>query len=241
MEEETLIVGSAREFPETRWSIVRSARQDAPTRRAALEELLTKYWKPLYFYVRRKGNSVEAAKDSVQGFCVHLLERDFFAKPDPARGRFRAYLRVAMDNYLRGEHERQSAQKRGGGVKTLSLDFEVAERALGDTTEAADAAYDREWAVGVMERGIERLEDEFKQGVRRGPFEAVVRYFRFAERLPYEETARRHNMTVSQFKAFLYRTRKRFRDLVREEVSQSLVDAASADEEIDALIRALQS
>ena len=92
-----------------------------------------------------------------------------------------------------------------------------------------------------MERSLKRLEDEFKQGARRGPFEAVVGYFRFAERLPYEETARKYSMTVSQFKAFLHRTRQRFRALVREEVSQSLVDTASADEEIEALVRALQS
>jgi RNA polymerase sigma-70 factor (ECF subfamily) len=240
MERETTILDGGRDFPETRWSLIRSARRDPQARRNALEELFAAYWMPLYFYARRRGSGVEAAKDAVQGFVVHLLEHDFLSRPDAEKGRFRAYLCTSFHNFLASEHERERAQKRGGGVRTVALDFELAENRLREAAEAADAAFEREWALGVMERSLKRLEEEFREGVRKGPFDAVRSYLQ-AARTSYEDCAREHGMTVPQFKAFLHRARTRFRELVRQEVAQTLADPSGSDDEISELLRALRS
>lgn len=241
MVDDTAMGGSARQFPQTRWSLIRSAAGAGGERRAALEELLGAYWKPLYFYVRRKGLAVEDAKDAVQEFCARLLAGDFFERPDPAKGRFRSYLRVSIDNFLRNEHEKRTAKKRGGDVKTVPLDVDVAESQLGGAPDAPDAAFEREWARGVMENALERLDAEFAAGRRQGPFDVFARYFQTGEPPPYEQTARELHMSVSSFKSFLHRTRERFRALVREQVAHTIGDEESADAEIGALIRALRS
>src|SRR5262245_20324830 len=105
MRDETAIGGASRDFPSTRWSLILSSRGTGEARRAALGELLEAYWRPLYFFARRKGRSVEAAKDAVQGFLAHLLEKDdFLARLDPAKGRFRGYLKTALDHWLVNLH-----------------------------------------------------------------------------------------------------------------------------------------
>jgi RNA polymerase sigma-70 factor (ECF subfamily) len=219
--------------------VILSAREGPGKRRAALEELLVEYWRPLYFYVRRKGRNVEQSKDVIQGFIGQLLQRDFVTRLDPSKGRFRSYLRAALDNYLANEHERDSAQKRGGNAKTIAMEFEVAERGVGGAPDTADLAYEREWALGVMERAIERLRKEFEQGVRTGPFDVVVRFFRPEGAPSYAEAAAECDMTESRFKAFIHRARVRFRSLVREEVSHTVPDPADVDDEIAELIKAL--
>ena len=241
MREETTIGGTAAEFPATRWTLIQSSRESDSARREALDVLLTTYWKPLYFYARRKGMNIEAAKDAVQGFFAQLLEQDFLARPDPNKGKFRGYLRTSFDHYLANLHESQSAQKRGGAVKTLPLDFDIAERDFAAAPAAADAAYDREWALGVMERATNRLQREFQDGVRRGPFQVFSAYFKNDQPPPYEQTAREQGMSVPQFKSFLHRTRERFREIVRAEVLHTVADASSADDEIAELLRALRS
>jgi RNA polymerase sigma-70 factor (ECF subfamily) len=241
MRNETTIGGAAAEFPATRWTLIQSSRESENARREALDVLLSTYWKPLYFYVRRKGASIESSKDAVQGFFAHLLEHDFLARPDPNRGKFRAYLRTALDNYLANLHEQQSAQKRGGGVRTVPLDFDIAERDFNNVPQSPDAAYDREWALGVMERATNRLQREFSDGVRQGPLNVFTDYFKTGLIPSYEQSAKAHSMSVPQFKSFLHRTRERFRELVRSEVIHTVSDAHSADEEIAELLRALRS
>jgi RNA polymerase sigma-70 factor (ECF subfamily) len=240
MGNETSMGGAARSFPATRWSLVRAAGGASEERRQALDELLGTYWKPLYFFFRRKGLAVEAAKDAVQGLCAHLLEGDFFARPDPDRGRFRSYLRATAAHYLVNQHAYATARKRGGGVKTLPLDLAAVEGELAAHPTPAEDAYEREWALGVMERCLERLRAEFDSGVRRGPFAAVLRYFSAGERPSYEATAREHGLTVSQLKATLHRARRRFRELVRLEVAQTLDDPTETDGELTTLLRALR-
>ncbi len=239
MAPETSIGGSEREFPNTRWTVIASSRSGADARAKALEELLAAYWKPLYFFVRRKGLSVEDSKDAIQDFFAHLLDREFLERLDPKKGRFRSYLRGAMDNFLVNRHEHRSAQKRGGGKKIVSLDFEVDESSTPGTA-SPEAAFDREWALAVMETALARLKAEFESGERKGPFALVKRFFDFtAEQPSYEEAAKESAMSVSSLKAFLHRARLRFRELVKEEV-QHTVDDGEPDREVDELIRALR-
>src|SRR5436305_8292516 len=135
------------DFPETRWTLILAWRAGERARREALEVMLAAYWKPVYHYMRRKGLDVDAAQDAVQELFAHLLAQDFLARLDPARGRFRSYLRSAADHLLINQHEQSSAKKRGGGQATLSLDFDVAERELGTPATSPEAAFDRDWAL----------------------------------------------------------------------------------------------
>jgi RNA polymerase sigma-70 factor (ECF subfamily) len=230
------------QFPPTRWTLIASARADAPARRAALEELLAQYWKPLYLFARRKGLDAQAAQDAVQGLLARLLERDFLARLDPARGRFRAYLRTAMSHYLINQHERDRAAKRGGDVAIVPLDFDLAERRLGGAPGGAEHAFEREWALAVMERALARLRAEFDRGQRGGPFALVAAFFGVGSEPPsYAEAAERYAMSVPQLKAFLHRARVRYRALLREEVGHTVADPAEVDDEIRALLQALEA
>jgi RNA polymerase sigma-70 factor (ECF subfamily) len=225
------------QFPTTRWTLILSARDSPQARREALEELLGRYWRPLYLFGRRKGVAPDDAQDAVQGFIAHLLERDFLAHLDPRRGRFRSYLRTAFSNYLVNERERESALKRGGGV--LALDFDSVEYRLASRPSAAEAAFDREWAVGVMSRALDELRREFESGARSGPFEVVARFFQSDEPPSYADVAVEYRMTIPQLKAFLHRARVRFRDLVRQLVADTVSDPADVDAEIAELLQAL--
>jgi RNA polymerase sigma-70 factor (ECF subfamily) len=228
------------QFPATRWTLIAAARSDPAARRAALEELLAQYWTPLYCFARRKGLDVDSAQDAVQGFIARLLERDAIARVDPARGRFRSYLRTALAHHLANEHAHATAQKRGGAAVIVALDFDVAERRLDGAPSLPEQAFEREWALGVMERALARLRGEFDDGQRRGPFALVAAFFGGAATPPsYENAAAAHGMSAPQLKAFLHRARVRYRELLRDEVAQTVDDPAAIDDEIRALLQAL--
>ena len=186
-------------FPTTRWTLILAAREGDEARRAALESLLATYWKPVYFYLRRRGLAVEAAEDAVQGFCVQLLERDFLPRLDPSRGRFRSYLLTSLDHYLANQHERETAQKRGGGVRLVPIDLALAERELAAAPAEAATAYEREWALGIMERALRRLRADYETGRRQGRADVFLRFFSFEPAPSYAEAAspgRAHGVAV---------------------------------------------
>lgn len=233
---ETEIGGPAGGFPGTRWTMILSSREGIDRRRSAMQDLLATYWKPLYFHARRKGLAIESAKDAVQGFCTHLLEQDFLSRLDPGKGRLRSYLRTSFDHFLMNEHEKNSAWKRGGKIAIVPLDFEAAEKAF-----RPDATFDREWAQHVMERAVANLRGEFENGTRKGSFDIAMRFFGFTEAPSYADAAKEAGMSVSQFKAFLHRTRERFREIVRAEVSDTVSDDREAESEVADLVRALKT
>jgi RNA polymerase sigma factor (sigma-70 family) len=227
-------------FPTTRWTLVLSARQGSEeTRRAALETLLSTYWRPVYVYLRRKGLPPEAAEDAVQGLFLRLLEQDAIGRLDPERGRFRSYLLTSVENYLVNLHERDSALKRGGGDKVVSLETVDVERDLPSAPEDPGRAFDREWALAVMERSVARLEGEYRDGRRKGSPAALLRFFRLDEAPSYTQAAADCGMTPSQFKAALHRARERFREILREEVADTVSGDADGAGELRALFEAL--
>ena len=233
--------GQARAFPSTRWTLILSSREQTGAKQVALQELIQTYWKPLYFYVRRKGRDSEAAKDVIQGFFLHLLQHDFLSRLDPGKGHLRGYLKRGIDHFLVNLHERETAQKRGGDLAKVSLDFEVAERGMRDLPERPDAAFDREWATGIMERAMGMLRAEFGDGKRRGPFELVEQFFQFGEAPSYRDAANKYDMTPAQVKAFLHRARSRFRDLLRGEVAHTVATPEEVEQEIGDLLRLLSA
>jgi RNA polymerase sigma-70 factor (ECF subfamily) len=227
-------------FPTTRWNLVLSARQgNEASRRAALETLLATYWRPVYVYLRRKGLPAEAAEDAVQGLFLRLLEQDALRRLDPARGRFRSYLLTALQHYLVNLHEHDSALKRGGRGGVVSLETLDVERDLPAAPPDPVRAFDREWALAVMERALARLEQEYREGRRKGSAAAMLRFFRLDEAPSYAQAAAECGMTPSQFKAALHRARERFREILREEVADTVEADSDGPDELRALFEAL--
>jgi RNA polymerase sigma-70 factor (ECF subfamily) len=228
-------------FPTTRWTLILESQRDAGAANAALEQIASTYWRPLYLFLRRKGVESATAEDLVQGFFVQLLERPFVTRLDPGRGRLRSYLLTGLEHYRINVHAKETAQRRGGGVRVLSLDVALAERDLAAATEAPEAAYEREWALGVLERAQARLEEDYRAGRRSGRFETIRRFFGFDRAPSYAEAAAESEMTVVQFKASLHRARARYRELVREEIAATVDDPSDVDAELGELLRTLGS
>lgn len=234
------MIEAASRFPTTRWTLILQARESPAARQRAFEELAKVYWRPLYVYLRSKGLDATQAQDTTQELLLQLMQRDVVAKVDPARGRLRAYLKTAAANHLVHEHEKTSAQKRGSGARVVPIDEKLAERLPYDTA-SPDQAFEREWALLVMHRALEALKAEFDSGARQGPFALVERFFRpGAEAQPsYADAAREHRMSLPQLKAFLHRARVRFRELVKEQVLDTVENEADAEAELGALVEVL--
>lgn len=229
-------------FPSTRWTLILSARESPDARRAALDDLLARYWRPLYAYARRKGLDRNQAQDAVQGLVVQLLEKDFLTRVDPGRGRLRSYLCTSLQHYLINLHEKERAQKRGGDVATLSIDVALAERALATIPVEPEAAFHREWALLLLDRAMQRLRQEFEAGKRKAPFEVVEAFFSTeSTREPpsYQQVAEKYAMTIPQVKSLLHRSRVRFRELAREEAADTVAEASEAADELRELMEHL--
>ena len=224
-------------FPETRWTRIVAARGQPELRRAVLEELCATRWRPLYLHLRKRGLPPDQAQDVVQGFLVHLLERDFLARLDPGRGRLRAYLKTALAHYLANLHAHEAAHKRGGG--RAPLPFDEVEAIVASSPADPDAAFDREWALEAFEGALTALEAELEGGTRRGPVAVVRTLFRFGDAPPYETLAREHGMSVPQLKSFVHRSRRRFRELLVERVADTVHSREEAEEELAELLKVL--
>ena len=224
-------------FPDTRWTRIVAARGRPELRREVLRELCATRWRPLYVHLRKQGLARDRAEDVVQGFLVHLLERDFLARLDPGRGRLRGYLKTALGHYLINLHEQESAQKRGGGAEALA--FDEVEAIVPSAPDDPAAAFDREWALGLFESAFSELETELASGARRGPAAVVRQLFRLGEAPPYEALAAEHGMTVPQLKSFVHRARGRFRELLLARIADTVQTAEEAEAELADLLRAL--
>jgi RNA polymerase sigma-70 factor (ECF subfamily) len=224
-------------FPETRWSRIVAARERPELRRGVLEELCATRWQPLYLHLRKQGVLPSEAQDVVQGFLVHLLERDFLARLDPGRGRLRAYLKTALAHYRANLYAHEAALKRGGGLRALS--FDEVEALVPAAPDDPDAAYDREWALRLIEDTLTELEAELASGARRGPVAVVRQLFRFGEAPAYDELAAAHGMTVPQLKSFVHRARGRFRELLLARIADTVQTPEESEAELNDLMRVL--
>lgn len=216
---ETSIGGSHRAFVSTLWSVVLAARDaDAPARREALQKLIESYWKPVYFFIRRKGADAESAKDLAQGFFAALLERNFLQYVRKDRGRFRTFLLTALEHFLADEHDRAQALKRGGGRSSFSLDFAGAEREMEgpSTSEAPDRAFRRDWALRVLARGLETLRASFEASGRKEEFDALRLHLAIGGEKPpsYADLAARLGVSEQDVANRVHRARGAYREVI---------------------------
>ena len=231
-------------FATTRWTVVLAAGdRSTPQADIALEELCRTYWYPLYAYVRRQGHSREDAQDLTQAFFASLLEKNYLEKIRSDGGKFRSFLLVAMKRFLANAWDRANSQKRGGGVIPLSLDWQDADTRyqINPTDNVSpDKLFDRAWAVTVLERVITRLRDENNAENKAALYEQLKQFLMVGKsEISYVEAAKTLQMSEGSLRVAVHRLRKRYRELLRDEIAQTLSDPAHADEEMQVLFRAL--
>ena len=230
-------------FATTQWTVVLVAGQrHTPQSDGALEELCRTYWFPLYAYVRRRGHTKEDAEDLVQAFFARFLEKNYLAGLSAERGRFRAFLLASLKHFLINEWKKSQRLKRGGGEQLLSLDWETADTKfqVASTSEPSpDKAFDREWALALLAKVIERLQAECEADGKAKLF-AQLKIFLTAGKSETAQTevAQALGMEEGSVRVVIHRLRKRYRVLLRDEIAQTLADDSQVDAEMRALFGA---
>ena len=231
-------------FVTTHWTMVLSAgRKSSPHSERALAELCQTYWYPLYAFVRRQGKTKEDAEDLVQTFFARFLEKNYLEGLAAERGKFRAFLLAALKHFLANEWDRAQAQKRGGGAEHLSLNWQDADERFHldppDPTNP-ERLFDREWALALLDRVIARLADECARDGKAELFTQAKGFLTVSSvAIPYGEAAKQLGMDEGALRVAVHRLRKRYRELLRDEISQTLAEPGQVDEELRSLLAAL--
>jgi len=231
-------LGGPQDFATTRWSIVLATGGDRSSAAStkALEQLCRAYWFPLYVFLRRQGRSPEDAQDLTQSFLAHLLQHDRLQQVAPEKGRFRSFLLASLGNFICDQLDKANAQKRGGGAKPISWDaLEIEERFALEPADLSDPAkaFERRWALTLVERAIERLAHENTGDARQRKFDRLrVFLIDAADGDNYAEVGRDLEMTEGAVKVAVLRLRQRFRVLFREEIAETVSDEAELEDEM---------
>jgi RNA polymerase sigma factor (sigma-70 family) len=234
--------GDGAGFAATRWTVVLAAAgpKSGAARKRALEELAGAYWFPLYAYIRRQGRPAAEAEDLTQGFFARLLEKKSLAAADPQKGRFRSFLLASLKNFMANEWDRSVTLKRGGGKPLIALDALDAEARY--AVEPADdltpeRLFERRWAMAVLDQVLARLEQEYRDRRAAETFEALKGCLAgAADAATHASVARRLGMTEGAVKVAAHRLRKRYRDILREEIAETVASPDLVDEEIRYLL-----
>ena len=233
-------------FQSTRWSVVLAANDsDAQRSSAAISDLYQAYWRPLYAFLRRSGYSTADAQDVVQGLFVHLMSTEVLSYPEPERGRFRSFLLAALKQYLAQQHRRETAEKRGGGRPTLSLEFGREEGNC--QNEAVDVVtpevtYERRWASALIDGVIRQLADEYSARGKSALFRELEVFLRDADpEITYGELADRIGSSEGAVRVAVHRLRRRCGELVRQEVAHTVASPDEIDAELQYLLDLLSS
>lgn len=231
-------------FADTRWSMVlRAGRNDTPRARAALATLCGNYWFPLYAHVRRRYHSAHDAQDLTQAFFARLLENRTLAAADPRRGRFRSFLLSSLNHFLADEWDRGRAQKRGGGRELVPLDFAAAEERFASSASdglSPDQAFDRQWALALLDTVIGRLEVEYRAEEKSALFTALKQTLTGArESQPYAALAAKLGLSEGAVKTSVFRLRQRYRELLQAEIADTVATPGDEKEEMAYLLKAL--
>ena len=210
--------------------------QSSPDSAAALEILCAAYWYPLYVYARRQGHSPHDAQDLTQEFIARLLEKNYLKAANREKGHFRTFLRMAMKRFLANEWDRSQAQKRGGGMAPVSWDSTLAEERYQNDrapTLPPDQIYERQWAMTLLEQTMSRLRAEYTTAGKIAEFEQLKSVLT-AERgsIPYGDIAKELGTSEGAARVSVHRLRKRFRELFRAAVTDTVGRGEDVDDEL---------
>ena len=235
--------GGRRRFATTRWSLVLRAGAGASVAGAdeALASLCEAYWYPLYAFVRSQGRSADEAQDLTQAFFARMLEKKSIRRADPARGRFRSFLLTSLKNFAANERERELASKRGGAIQILPLELETADgryRLEPPTDGTPETIFDRRWAVTLLNHALAALRAETVRSGKAQHFDLLKPYLVGDQpHMSYADTGSALGMSEGAVKVAVHRLRRQFRDVVRDEIAETV----SSPEEIDDELRHLWS
>jgi RNA polymerase sigma-70 factor (ECF subfamily) len=230
------------DFRTTRWSVVRAAGADDATRRDALGWLCEAYWFPLYAFARRRGRSEDDARDAVQAFFAHVLEKDALTGLSPAAGKFRAFLLASFKKFLSNERARAAAEKRRATQAAFTVSLDDAEDIYRrEATDGLDAEqlYERRWALAVVLGATAKLRREFEAAGRGHVFVALQPYLSGESDRTYAETGARLDMSAGAIKTAIHRLRKRLGAVLREEVAETVTEPEDVEDELRHLLRVL--
>ena len=243
---DTGVPGGAAYFATTHWTVVLTAqRQDSSRAFDALSQLCQTYWYPLYAYVRRRGYDPHDAQDLTQEFFARLLEKDYLGSVAREKGKFRSFLLASMNHFLAKEWNRAHRQKRGGGCAIVSLQDDSAENRYRQEPAAglaADQLFDRRWAMTLLESAMTRLRQESIDGGKAPLFEELKVFISGGRTEEgYAGVAARLNLSEGALKVAAHRLRKRYGEILREEIAQTVSSAEEVEEEIRYLFQVLGS
>jgi len=232
-----------RGFATTRWSLVVAAGARTEASEQALATLCQTYWYALYAYVRRSGYDVEHAEDLVQGFFVRLLDRELLKRAQPERGRFRSFLLASLKHFMINEYERAHAVKRGGGTALVTLDITAAEGRYAleplDTLDP-ERLFERRWAQTLLRQTQVRLRTACVRSGKARLYEQLEPFISGDDdNVPYRQLAAALDTTEGAARVAVHRLRRKFRDLLREEIVHTVDDEGQVDEEMRFLLHAL--
>ena len=222
-----------------------SAQSQAPGSQAALTELCRIYWYPIYVFVRRRGSSPEDAQDLTQGFFLHLLDHKALRQVSPLKGKFRSFLLASLQNYLSDEADSARCLKRGGNLEFVPLDMRSAEdryRLAPLDFLTADKVFDARWAMILLDEAMGRLREEYAAKGKKSTFETLKPFIdpiNSKAALSYEQVANALQIGLGSVKKLIFRLRKQYASVLREEVARTVSDPGEVDEEIHALCEAL--
>jgi RNA polymerase sigma factor (sigma-70 family) len=233
-------------FVTTQWTRVLEARGDSPEAQTALGELCAAYYAPVLAFIQRGGRDQHAARDLTQEFFARLLARRGLDTVERGRGRFRSFLLGAVKHFLADQHDRTNAAKRGGGQVPLPLEA----GSTGDTTVALqipdpaatvpDTFFDRQWALTILDRALAALAAEHQAAGKSTQFETLKPWLTGdTEQLSQAEAARRLDLNEGALKVAIHRLRKRFSELVKAEIAQTVGTGTNVQSELNYLLEVL--
>jgi RNA polymerase sigma factor (sigma-70 family) len=234
----------SRAFATTQWTRVLEARGESIEAKTALSELCGAYYAPVFAFIRSRTPDQEAARDLTQEFFARLLARHGIDTVDRARGRFRSFLLGAAKHFLADMHDHASRLKRGAAQPLESLDggtdtspgLQIADAAAPDP----EREFDRKWALTVLDRALAALAEEHKTARKSPQFEALKPWLTGdSENLSQADAARQLGLNEGAVKVAIHRLRRRFRELVKLEIGQTLKDASLISNELACLMAAL--
>lgn len=233
-------------FHDTRWTLVSRSRGSDTQARVALSELCEAYYAPVVAFLRRDGRAEDVARELAHDFFAKLLGGGAIEGADPLRGRFRSYLLTALKRFAADRRDRAHAAKRGGGQLHAAIEAEGDSTGAGlqiadESVEVPDAAFDRQWALTVLARALVTLESEMRDGGKGLHFDTLKPWLTAdGDATPQREAAVTLGLSEEAIKVAIHRLRKRFRDAVRAEIAQTVSEAGTVREELDALMSALR-
>jgi RNA polymerase sigma factor (sigma-70 family) len=228
----------------THWTQVLAAAQGDPMAAApALEQLCRKYWYPIYVYVRQRSAGSHEAEDLTQGFFEHLLRDEVLKGVDRERGMFRHFLLAVLRNFLANDYHRQRTYKRGKAYVIISLEELHAEQLY--AREPADTAgpengFQRRWAWVLIKQAMTRLQAEYTAQGKQELYSQLEPGLT-GETPPggLAQLALALDMSEGAVKVALHRLRRRFRELLRAEIEQTVARKEDVTEELRHLSTAL--